>query len=184
MRYGLVEAASVGSLLSQLGQQRRDRGSPTLVPQVQQHKRLDAAWRWFDGLSNLQTVAFLAGVILLLVLMAAFLLAASGSLALGRQTTGPLPSAAPARPGERSAPPSPGRLSQPPSAITEPALRAAVTLAPGVRVREHPSTSASVVTTLPVATKLEILDESGEPSWVRVRTAEGLVGWVIASAID
>ena len=156
-------------------------------PQVQRRKLHDVARRWFDGLSDLQTAGFLAGVTLLIMAMALLLLAASGSLVLGRRTTSPLPSATPADAGERSGPPSPGGTSQPPSWMSEPTLRTAVTLVPGVRLREHPSTSAPVVTTLPVASHLEILDgttESGDASWARVRTAEGVVGWVIASAID
>jgi len=158
MAWRLISATSEGATLQSLPAARSLRQRP---------------WDWFDGLGNLQTVALLSGVLLGLVTLT-LVLALHSVPAQSRSAT---PVEAPAVletvPDLAVAPPAP-------------ASRAGTVLVEA-HLRASPSLTAPILTTLATDTLVVMLDErtvADNITWQHVRTDDGRVGWVVATALD
>ena len=81
-----------------------------------------------------------------------------------------------ASPPAQSTPVQPKRVGYPTASAHRPTVRSRVS---GLRVHSSPSTGASVVTSLGKGQHVQVLARRG--NWIKVRTADGSVGWILST---
>ena len=71
--------------------------------------------------------------------------------------------------------------------ITEVATRAGIVAEPGVRLRERPTTDASVLETLPAGSEVKLMPGAADGDgfhWIQVQVSGSMNGWMVADGLQ
>lgn len=69
----------------------------------------------------------------------------------------------------------------------DPVLRSVTTVAADLRVRAQPSTTANILRSMPLGARLDVIPGTAQDpvfQWIRVRTTDGVVGWVVTAGVQ